>query len=318
MTSIFTKIAHLLTRKINFALGLSSFMLAIAAGFLTAPAHAADFRITLEINETHRTAIIYEPRRLKRVPRATLIVLHGTENGARIRRRLGLDALVANAGYATVYPDALNGQWNNGLEGAPGRPDDNAYLRALIAKLVSAGLSDPRRIYIIGSSDGGLMALRFACESSNLIAGTVTLLASLPVSLAESCKLTKPIPYLSIAGTVDPLVPFTGGPVAIKGRKGDVISVDKTVELFASAGGCIGPRSVRQLQDKDKDDNSTANLETYAGCKVPVNLIRIEGGGHAFPGRRTAIMGPSGSVGPVNRDIESNKVIWDFVRSLPR
>jgi polyhydroxybutyrate depolymerase len=282
---------------------------------LSFPAAAADFRITFEQNEKLRSATIYEPRRLKRVPRATIIVLHGTENGSRIRRRLGLDPLVAATGYATVYPDALNGQWNNGLEATGSLPDDVGYLRTLIGKLASYGITDPRRVYVVGASEGGMMALRFACEAGDLVAGTVTILSTLPAS-AANCKLTKPIPYLAVNGTADTLVPYGGGAVALKNRKGDVLSTNQTLDIFAKAASCAGERAVKQIDDKDKTDSTSAFLETYPACKVPVELIRIEGGGHAIPGRHANI-GPTGTIGPVNRDIEASKVIWDFIRRLP-
>ena len=142
--------------------------LACGATLLTVPAaQAADFRISFELNEKMRSAVISEPRRLKHVPRATIIVLHGTENGARIRRRLGLDATVASAGYATVYPDALGGHWHNGLESPLGPNDDVQFLKSLISHLVASGITDPHRVYVVGASAGGMMALRFACEARN-------------------------------------------------------------------------------------------------------------------------------------------------------
>eukprot|EP01037_Dinobryon_pediforme_P002343 gene2343-2380_t len=291
--------------------------LACSALLLTLPAaDAADFRISFEMNERMRSAVISEPRRLKHVPRATIIVLHGTENGARIRRRLGLDATVASAGYATVYPDAIGGHWHNGLETPLGPNDDVLFLKSLISRLVASGITDPRRVYIVGASAGGMMALRFACESGESIAGTVAFLANLPATLAE-CKPPKALPFLLVNGTADPIVPYGGGAVALKNRKGDVLSTEATLGVFAKTANCTGDRTAKQFEDKDKEDNTTAFRETYAHCNLPVELIRIEGGGHTLPGKGKGI-GPSENVGAFNRDIESTKLIWEFIRRLPR
>ena len=291
---------------------------AVVLSWITAfsGAHAADFRISFEVNERMRSAIISQPRRLKHVPRATIIVLHGSENGARIRRRLGLDAMVASAGYATVYPYAIAEHWHNGLEPALGAPDDVVYLRTLIKRLALSGITDPRRVFIVGVSAGGIMALRFACEAGEMVSGTVAILANMPASLAE-CKLPKPLPFLLINGTADPEIPYTGGATALKNRTGSVLSTEATMSIFAKAANCVGDRSTKQFDDKDKDDKTTAFRETYSHCTIPVELIRIEGGGHTLPGKNKGI-GPSENAGASNRDVESNKLIWEFIRNLPR
>jgi len=300
-------------RRIHLYLVVSTLLFCGAA---LSPASAADFRISFEINERMRSAIISEPRRLKHVPRATLIVLHGKENGNRIRRRLGLDALVASSGYATVYPDALGEQWHNGLSVSGGTDQDVMFLRSLISKLVASGITDPHRVYLVGASAGGMMALRFSCEAGGMIAGTVALLANMPASL-QDCKLAKPLPLLLINGTADPVVPYSGGATTFKVQNGNVLSSEATFDIFAKAAQCTGERSARQFEDKDKEDKTTAFRETYAHCAVPVELIRVEGGGHTLPGK-SKIMGPSENIGALNRDIETSKLIWDFIRHLPR
>ena len=303
-------------RRIHLYLIVQSILLCSAALWSVPNASAADFRITFEMNERMRSAIISEPRRLKHVPRATIIVLHGKENGNRIRHRLGLDALVASSGYATVYPDALGEQWHNGLSPSGGPDDDVIFLRSLINKLVTSGITDPHRVYLVGASAGGMMALRFSCEASDMVFGTVAILANMPTSLSE-CKLTKPLPLLLMNGTADPVMPYSGGATTFKAQNGTVLSSDTTLDIFAKAAQCTGDRSARQFEDKDKEDKTIAFRETYAHCAVPVELIRVEGGGHALPGKGKGI-GPSENIGPMNRDVETNKLIWDFIRRLPR
>ncbi len=295
---------------------------ALSAYFSGTAAKAADFRLSMEINEVHRNAVISEPRRLKHVPRTTIIVLHGIDNGMRIRSRLGLDSAVAGTGTVTVYPDAINGHWNNGLTDTPG-PDDVAFLKALITKLVSAGISDPKRIYMVGATDGGMMALRFTCEAGNLLTGTATILASMPAKLAASCKLAKPAALLAISGTEDPVIPFNGGPVTLKSGKGqvtatgEVVSMASTLDIFAQKAGCAAEKKSSQFADKDKEDKTEAFLDSFSDCKIPVEMIRIQGGGHTIPGHRGPAFGPSAGTGAVNHDIESNRIIWDFFRRLP-
>ena len=44
---------------------------------------------------------------------------------------------------------------------------------------------------------------------------------------------------LVINGTLDPIVPFDGGPILIRDReRGDVLSTDATMKFFAARNGC--------------------------------------------------------------------------------
>jgi pimeloyl-ACP methyl ester carboxylesterase len=53
--------------------------------------------------------------------------------------------------------------------------DDVAYLRAVIRDVSARHAVDPRRVFIVGHSNGGFMAHRMACEASDLVAAVVSL-----------------------------------------------------------------------------------------------------------------------------------------------
>lgn len=71
------------------------------------------------------------------------------------------------------------------------------------------------------------------------------------------------------------------------------------------------------LADNDPDDGSTATRETYTDCRdaTAVVLYRVEGGGHTWPGGRQYLS--ERVVGPVNRDVDATRVIWDFFAAHP-
>src|SRR5947209_7448684 len=113
----------------------------------------------LSVDGVERSYLLSRPTQPGPLP--TVFVLHGgTLNAAQARRTLGVEGLVDRVGLVVVYPDAAGGNWNDGRRGGPGRGDDVAFFRALVATLVDERIADPARIYVTGPSNGGMMTLR--------------------------------------------------------------------------------------------------------------------------------------------------------------
>jgi polyhydroxybutyrate depolymerase len=301
--------------KLRNRIAIPIFSLAGALTLASAPAQAVTGRLAIEAAGQKRTAVIVEPGRLKRSPRTAIIILHGANNGSgrRVQTYLGLDEAARSAGAVMVYPDALDGGWN--FTGEAG-PDDPAFIRALAAKLVADGVADRRKIFLIGVSTGGMMALRVGCQTPDYLAGVGALIAGLPTKLAESCK-PPPLAFLLLNGTANPLIPYQGGPIRLRGVKGEVVSAEATLAPFAAANACSTQRSSHDFPDRDLDDGSRVTMERLSGCKHMVELVRVEGGGHTLPGRPTrADRGQS--VGALNRDVNASRLILEFIRRSER
>ena len=283
-----------------------------------APAEAASGRISVESNNMRRTATLVEYSRLKRGPRATVIVLHGSQaTGGRIRRTLGLDDFAIGSGRVMVYPDALDGHWNR-LRPTDTGPDDPAFIIALINKLVADGIADRRRIFIAGFSTGGALALRLACDHADMFAGVVGIATQLPLETLVACKPSRPMPMILVNGTADPLLPYNGGKANLQDDKGDFASVEATLSAFAMANDCAAtPRVNAQLPDRDPNDGSRVHQERFNNCRAPVELIRIEGGGHTIPGRKT-VSNRGAAVGAQNNDVDAGRMIFEFFRHVVR
>jgi polyhydroxybutyrate depolymerase len=292
--------------------------LAVSALALPECAEAASGRISVESNNIRRTATVVEYSRLKKGRRATVIVLHGGQGtGGRIRRTLGLDVFALSSGRVMVYPDGIDGHWNR-LRPAQTGPDDPAFILALVNKLVADGISDRHRIFVMGFSSGGILALRLACEHAEAFAGVGAIAAELPAEIVTTCKPSRPIPMVLVNGTADPLVPFLGGKASLTDDKGELASTEATLAAFAAANSCATtPRTVSPLPDRDPNDGSRVAVERFTGCKAPVELVRVNGGGHTIPGRRT-ISNRGVAVGAQNNDFDSGRLIFDFFRHMPR
>ena len=279
------------------------------------PAAAAAAHVTIESGGLRRTAVLVERERLKLGRRPIIIVLHGgSGSGARVRRNLGLEEAIRSRNVTLVYPDAIGGHWGETKETAQ---KDIDFLRTLLDQLIANGTADRRKVFLVGSSTGGMLALRIACEAGGeAYAGIATMIANLPADIAESCQPPKPIPLMVINGTANPIIPYAGGPTKITEGKLEVVSTDATLAPFAKADGCGDGRTTVALPDKDPKDGTRSYLDRLNGCKAPVELIRVEGGGHTIPGRYTAGTTRGQPVGAHTNDFDAAHVIWDFFRRL--
>ncbi|MBV8849189.1 MAG: alpha/beta fold hydrolase [Methylobacteriaceae bacterium] len=301
-------------RAVRLLIGLF-FMGGLAVAAFTQAAEAAAGHVTIESGGQRRTAVLVERERLKLGRRPVIVVLHGgSGSGARVRRNLGLEEAIRSHNVALLYPDAIGGHWGDTKETAQ---RDIDFIRMLVDQLVASGTADRRKIFLVGSSTGGMLALRIACErAGEAYAGIATIIANLPSDISDSCQLPKPIPLMVINGTANPIVPYAGGTTKVGDSKIDVISTDATLAPFAKADGCAEGRTTTALPDKDPKDGTRSYVDKLNGCKAPVELIRVEGGGHTIPGRFTAGTTRGQPVGAHTNDFDAAHMIWDFFRRL--
>src|SRR5262245_45462812 len=144
--------------------------LAVLAWLAWAPTGAAE-PLALEVGGLVRRAEIHAPAGGEG-PRPLVIALHGLRQPVEnLRGKLRLAALAERERFVGAYPHGIEQRWNYGRQLVVAMPlvegkqvDDIAFFRALIARLVASDRVDPRRIYLLGVSNGALMAYRVACE----------------------------------------------------------------------------------------------------------------------------------------------------------
>jgi polyhydroxybutyrate depolymerase len=290
----------------------------VAGLFACRAATAATGRITVDVNGTKRAVTLVEHSRLKRAPRTAVIVLRGAAAGgrrvglSRVDRFLGLDGVSASAGMVLAFPSAAADKWSFSGD----KPDDVAMIHALATKLVADGIADKRRIFIAGVSSGGLLALRVLCDGADYLAGAAVLLANMPADMAKSCKPARPMAFFMLNGTADPLMPYQGGPAKLADFKDEVVSADATLAPFAAIAECGKNRASHELPDRDPKDGSRVVVHLM-GCKAPLEVYRVDGGGHALPGR--PVRADRGAViGALNNDIDTARALADFIRRATR
>jgi len=257
---------------------------AIALGLMTVVAgqsRAEPAELRVETPEGVRRAIVLTaPHR----PAPTVLVLHGAFNSASgTSRRFGFAEAAAARGFTAVFPEGIKRQWNDGREDHSWSPDDVAFLRQVVRKLVGMRVADPDRVYIAGISNGGMMALRMLCEASELFAGAGTVIANMPARIGPTCRPQRAVPIVMLNGTADPLIPYIGGGVGPLSLGGFVWGSERTAALVARANGC-GP--ARHYADVSTEQMSVTRI-AWSGCKpeAAVTLYRVNGGRHEVFGR---------------------------------
>jgi polyhydroxybutyrate depolymerase len=273
----------------------------------------------LSVGGLEREYLISAPA--PRRPRPTVLVLHGTwQTGQIMMQTTGLEPLVDREDLVAVYPNAIAMQWNDGRAAAAvwGPRDDVAFLRMLVAHLVRAGVSDPHRVYVIGFSNGGMMAFRMMCEATEVFAAVAAIGASLPAEVAPACQPSGPTPTLLMNGTADPFVPFGGGQVVLGG--GVVLSTHQTIRFLRKVNGCPDGAQVTRLPDIDPNDGSRVVILNWTNCSsdAPVVLFRIEGGGHRIPNPDAGVPAFDIVLGRMNHDFDAAQAIWSFFKDRKR
>lgn len=253
-------------------------------------------------------------------PLPVVLVLHGGGGtSSQVRAYSHFDEIAQHQGVLVVYPQAVGRHWNDGRL-VPGimphavETDDVSFLMALVDSLARTGLADPHRVYVAGISNGGMMALRLACELPERISAVAVVAANMPEGI--DCTPSRPVPAVFFHGTQDRFIPWDGGYVLQWANidRGKVESVDDTLALWRRIDGCSGDLTREPL---DKSGALSSLRETSALCQgAPVVHYVTEGGGHVWPG---AHQGPGGDalLGAVDKSLDATAIIWDFFKSQP-
>lgn len=298
-------------------------LIAMYAAFVSAGEATAEMSTrTLAQGGLSRSYVFYVPERSRPAPRPLIVVLHGGGGTAdQIMRFSRFNTLAAKEGFAVAYPQGISRRWNDGriFRGrSETDADDVGFIRAVVVDAASRIAIDRSRIYAAGISNGGFMSFRLACEAADLFRAIAPVTATMPDDLGPRCKPSAPVAVFLINGTADPLVPYEGGHVRgpFNMQRGPIWSTDRTVAFWARHNRCPAGPVIAAWPDRDKEDGSRVIESDYRACADGrVRLLRIEGGGHTWPGGSQYL--PAGWIGTTNRDFDATEAIWNFFKTLP-
>ena len=230
--------------------------------------------------------------------------LHGTpEDMADLTN---VARLARDYGVWVILPDGVQGKWNYGGL-AVKTVNDVKFLGKVIDDAVAEYPIDPKRIYMAGYSNGGLMAQRFACDDPGRIAAVGVVSTTIEHLSAASCTPATGTPMLYINGVDDPIVAYQGN--LLKRSAAD------TVAMWRGIDGCTDASTDSVLPDA-VDDGTTTSHRSWRGCAdgLAVDQYIVNGGGHTWPGSTRYTL----SLGITSQDFNAVDAIWQFVSQFQR
>jgi len=220
-----------------------------------------------------------------------LLVLHPSRGDAAEMRRIvggAIERITAADHPLIVYPDGFEGHFNDCRRAASYSArtagiDDVAFMRAIVDRLVTERQADPRRVFALGYSNGGQLAVRLTLEAPDLLAGAIVISANLPTVDNLACRIGE-LPtrrLVFIEGTSDRINPFNGGPVTLFGfaSRGNVRPARASAAWFANTLGLLSSGS----QPLAMASGLAAYHEDWIGPEARVMLVTIQSGGHTVP-----------------------------------
>ncbi|HZR36086.1 MAG TPA: PHB depolymerase family esterase [Nevskia sp.] len=305
-----------------------------AAGLLCAAAAeaASQHGAAVVAGGLQREYILVTPDSVPAGPRPLVLLLHGHLGTAANALGAGAVASPLSAWLDIADREHILVAALQGLKGADDHTgwhdcrldaaedtgaDDVAFARAVIAGLVQSGRADPHRVYVMGMSNGAMMAYRLALE---LRPAPAAIAAVSGTMAGHSACDAEPVPVsvLLINGTDDPVVPYLGGRAGLRGHKtGTVIGADATRDFWLGVDGLANtPATGGSVPHRSADDPTRAIRLTWGPAHGPqVEAITIQNGGHVEPSLRYHYGWLYRQlVGVQNRDFESAEEAWAFFR----
>ena len=282
------------------------------------PLGAGDHTRTLAVDGRERSYLVHVPETPdpeKRWP--VVLALHGAAmDGPMMVWFSGLNRTSDAAGFVAVYPSGTGvgpfRTWNaGGFRGRmnENRPDDVAFIRALLDDLAGVLAVDERRIYACGMSNGGMMCYRLAAELSDRIAAIAPVAGT--IAIRES-RPTRPVPVIHFHGTKDDIVPFD----TRKGRQPPFMTlkgVEESVRTWVALDGCDEVPETETLASKEEGLEVTRTTWRGGRDGAEVVLVTVEEGGHTWPGQKP----PVGFIGKSAENVSANELIWEFFEKHP-
>jgi polyhydroxybutyrate depolymerase len=252
-------------------------------------------------------------------PSPMVVVLHGAFSTARgIEKRSGFSRLADEEGFVVVYPNGygflgLLRHWNAGHCCGRARSiglDDVAFLDAVLDDVARRVDIDQRRVYVIGESNGAMLAYLYAAARSQRIAAAAAVIGTIgsgPATAVERIPPPQaPVPMTIVHGRADGVIPFHGGPSE---RDPDVswVSVSDSAAFWVEHNG-----TPRQPEVTVLFGGRVVRSAWQGNALAAVVLYEIKDWPHLWPGpESTAALAPDDPL----RRFDSARVIWEQLRS---
>ncbi len=259
----------------------------------------------IKYEEKNRQFTLYVPKSADDKPLSLIINLHGS--GMSSTEQMFYTEMNKTAdkyGFAVLYPQGIHEDWNVGFEmDYDNGPDDVGYIKKVLEEVRNQIHIDSSKIFVTGISRGGFFAHRLISEMPNVFSGICVVGAPIPNKVIERNKNNDKIAILLVHGTDDQVVNYNG-------KQGSYSSIDKTIEFYQKKKQDHEMELIKTF--KHQDDTTEVKIYSYDDDQK-VKLIKIENGGHTWPGSHPFNAGFS--LGNTSK-FSINDYMWDFFNSI--
>lgn len=235
-----------------------------------------------------RPFTMYVPTGYRPGTEATLLVaLHGySSQAAHMREFFELTAVADRENILVATPQGTSDSHGNGFWNAfhsccnfdASTVDDSTYLSQVISTVSAQYSVDPRRVYMIGHSNGGFMAYRFACDHADQVTAVASVSGAMDTDAA--CSPARPVGALQVHGDKDAVIQYAGG----TNNGATYTSASQTATVWRHLNGCPDKagRSGAPLDADERVPGDDVRSTTWSGCRngTGVGLWTITGGDH--------------------------------------
>jgi len=168
-----------------------------------------------------------------------------------------------------VYEDSSS--WNAGnccTNATTYQENDMLFVSTVLDHVTANHSIDKSRVWVMGHSNGGMMAYRLACDLYDKITAIAVVSGAL---MDPTCSPTKPVSIFHIHGNLDPTVPFHGG------GKFETPNIYFSVQDMAYRNSCTG--------DPKETSNTIEERYTWRCTNgVETQLVNYQEQSHAWVG----------------------------------
>ena len=259
----------------------------------------------IKIDGEMRQFTMYIPTTInKEKPVALVLNFHGSGMTALEQMfYTEMNTTADNHNFIVVYPQGKNKDWNVGfgMDYDKG-PKDIEFIRQLVEKIKKHYSIDTNAIFATGLSRGGFFTHRLAVEMPEVFAAIASVGAPMPNKVKERHTSKEKIAVLLAHGDADEHVKYTG-------KETKYSSVEETITYWRHHN-----KSTKEVIKNINpiEDETSVSITTY-GRDKDIVLIKIENGGHTWPGANDFNVGFP--LGKTTHDISFNDVMWKFFAS---
>lgn len=255
-----------------------------------------------------------------------VVVIHGAfDTAGGMEKFSGFSDLADRERFIVMYPNGMGilgffQHWNAGHccgKAAADKVDDVGFVADAIEDVRSRLRIDPDRIYMVGFSNGGMLAYRFAAERGDILAAVAPLAASIggrPSEEEPEWRIPDPVRPLSVItlhGLADDDITYEGGVSRHRGGTQTFWSVEKSIQFWVDHNGCNSRTAETDL------NSGSVHLKFWGVCRndTEVALYLIENWDHRWPGKFfTAKLADDDPL----KNFDAAEIIWDFFKTKRR